>query len=76
MEWKHEVSPEQLLLPFGELFDAANGVCDRYSISPRVIRAPELPAQYEKAYSAASGTRKEATEEPVLRDLTSYACTE
>ena len=55
MEWKNEVSPEQLLLPFGGLLDGANNLCDQYAIGPRRIRASALPDHYAKAYAASLG---------------------
>jgi hypothetical protein len=55
MEWKNEVSPEQLLLPFGGLLDGANKLCDQYAIGLRRIRVSALPDHYEKAYAASLG---------------------
>jgi len=55
MEWKNEVSPEQLLLPFGGLFDGANKLCDQYAVGLPRIRASALPDHYEKAYAASLG---------------------
>ena len=52
MEWKNEVSPEQLLLPFGGLLDGANNLCDQYAIGPRRIRASALPDHYARAFAA------------------------
>ena len=55
MESKNEVSPEQLLLPFGGLLDSANRLCDQYAIGLRRIQVSALPDQYEKAYTASLG---------------------
>jgi hypothetical protein len=55
MEWKKEVSPEQLLLPFGGLLQGANKLCDEYAVGPRRIRVSALPDHYAKAYAASLG---------------------
>jgi hypothetical protein len=52
MEWKKEVSPEQLLLPFKGLLDGANRLCAQFAIGLRRRRASELPDHYKKAYAA------------------------
>ena len=55
MEWKNELSPEQLLLPFGGLLDGANNLCDQYAIGPRRIRASALPDHCAQACAASLG---------------------
>lgn len=52
MEWKKEVSPEQLLLPFKGLLEGANRLCAQFAIGLRRRRASELPDHYKKAYAA------------------------
>jgi hypothetical protein len=55
MEWKNEVSPEQLLLPFKGLLDGANRLCDQYAVGLRRIRVSAVPDHYAKAYAASLG---------------------
>ena len=55
MEWKNEVSPEQLLLPFEALLDAANRFCDQYAVGLCRSRVSALPDHYERAYTASLG---------------------
>jgi hypothetical protein len=52
MEWKKEVSSEQLLLPFEGLLDGANRLCDQYAIGLSRIQVSAPPDKYEKAYAA------------------------
>jgi hypothetical protein len=52
MEWKNEVIPEQLLLPFDGLLDGANRFCDRYAVGLYRIRVSAIPDHYAKAYAA------------------------
>jgi hypothetical protein len=55
MEWKNELSSEQLLLPFEGLLDGANRLCDQYAIGLSRIGISALPDQYERAYAASLG---------------------
>jgi hypothetical protein len=55
MEWKREVSPEQLLLPFKGLLDGANRLCDQYAVGLRRIRVSATPDHCAKAYAASLG---------------------
>ena len=54
MEWKNEVSPEQLL-PFEALLDAANRFCDQYAVGLRSSRVSTPPDHYERAYTTSLG---------------------
>jgi hypothetical protein len=52
MEWKNEVSPEQLRLPFEGLLDGANRLCDQYAVGLRGIRVSGVADHYAKAFAA------------------------
>jgi hypothetical protein len=52
MEWKNEVLPEQLRLPFEGLLDGANRLCDQYAVGLRRIPVSADPDHYAKAFAA------------------------
>jgi hypothetical protein len=52
MEWKNEVSPEQLRLPFEGLLDGANRLCDQYAVGLLRIQLSAVPDHYAKAFAA------------------------
>ena len=69
MEWKKEVSPEQLLLPFKGLLDGANRLCDQYAVGLRRIRVSAVPDHYAKAYAASLGnTATKTSDKPDKQD--------
>jgi len=52
MEWKNEVLPKQLRLPFEGLLDGANRLCDQCAVGLRRIRVSADPDHYAKAFAA------------------------